>query len=442
MKFQTLIRKVGFATIFSGFLSLMSIAQTKPNAPELVAGIPVNYEEANVKPYALPDPLVHTNGKVVNSAEDWIKRKRPEILDWYQRAQFGKAPGIPAGFRAVVTDQGTPVFGGKAIRKQVTLYLYEKSEEPKIDLALYLPAQQAGPAPVLVRLSFFANATTIDDSDLQKDSVWNSKEKIKVAAASFRQDMAFPVEEFIEAGIGVVSLYYGDIEPDFKEGIQYGIRSRFLPHDATTFAADEWGAISAWAWGLSRVMDYLEKDKDVDSKKVAINGHSRLGKTVLYAGANDPRFSIVIPSCSGEGGAALSRRNYGETIAHLVAPTRYAYQFSANYSQYQDDPSTMEVDSHMLISLIAPRPILLITGDSDKWSDPKGEFLAAVAAGPVYRLFGKKDLGTDTLPPLDKPILHDVGFLIHKGGHQVLPQDIHTMITFMKKHWLNTAPAE
>jgi hypothetical protein len=182
-------------------------------------------------------------------------------------------------------------------------------------------------------------------------------------------------------------------------------------------------------------MDYFEKDAQIDAEKVALFGISRLGKTVLWAGARDPRFGMVIASCSGEGGAALSRRWYGETIDHMTHPTRYFYQFAGNWRNYKDDPSQSPVDAHMLISLIAPRPLLLQTGDTDKWSDPKGEFLAAVAAEPVYKLLGKKGLETDTMPETGIPILNDLGYFMHSGGHGTLPEDYDIFIQFMKKHF-------
>ena len=181
----------------------------------------------------------------------------------------------------------------------------------------------------------------------------------------------------------------------------HGVRALYLKPGQTEPAPDEWGSIAAWAWGLSRAMDYLETDKGVDAKRVAIMGVSRLGKTVMWAGAHDPRFAMVIASCSGEGGAALSRRNYGETIAHLTEATRYPYQFAANYAKFAGDVDDFPVDAHMLVALIAPRPVLLQTGDKDFWSDPKGEFLAAVAAGPVYtpaRQAGSGH-GSDATPP-------------------------------------------
>jgi hypothetical protein len=172
----------------------------------------------------------------------------------------------------------------------------------------------------------------------------------------------------------------------------------------------------------------------VDAKRVAIVGASRLGKTVLWAGARDPRFALVIASCSGEGGAALSRRNFGETVKHLTAPTRYPYQFAANYQKLADRADESPVEAHLLLALIAPRPLLLQTGDTDLWSDPKGEFLSAVAAGPVYRMLGAQDLGTEQMPPAGQPILHRLGYYMHAGGHGTLPSDWPLFLKFMQLH--------
>lgn len=181
-------------------------------------------------------------------------------------------------------------------------------------------------------------------------------------------------------------------------------------------------------------MDYLETDKGVDARRVAIMGVSRLGKTVMWAGARDPRIAMVIASCSGEGGAALSRRNYGETIAHLTEATRYPYQFAGNYAKFGNQVDQFPVDGHMLVALIAPRPVLLQTGDKDGWSDPKGEFLAAVAAGPVYRLLGKQGLDTDQMPAAGSPILHTIGYTMHAGGHGTIPSDWDQFLAFMQMH--------
>ena len=166
---------------------------------------------------------------------------------------------------------------------------------------------------------------------------------------------------------------------------------------------------------------------------MAIHGISRLGKTVMWAGASDTRFAAVIASCSGEGGAALSRRDYGETIAHLTAPSRYAYQFAANYAKWGGFPDRAPMDANLLVALIAPRPLLLQTGSTDNWSDPKGEFLAAVAAGPVYRLLGKQDLGTDVWPEAKRPIFSNgLSYYMHEGGHGMVASDWDVYLEFLK----------
>jgi hypothetical protein len=273
----------------------------------------------------------------------------------------------------------------------------------------------------------------VDDPGVKPGEVWN-REKKRVPATRGSNLGRLNVAPFLAQGIGVATVYYGDIDPDFQGGIPYGARSLYLKPGQTEPAPDEWGAIAAWAWGLSRAMDYLETDKEVDAKRVAILGVSRLGKTVLWAGARDERFAMVIASCSGEGGAALSRRNYGETIKHLTEPTRYPYQFCANYRKYADQVDRFPVDAHMLIALIAPRPVLLQTGDTDVWSDPKGEFLAAVAAGPVYRLLGKPGLDTDQMPQAGHPILHTLGYAMHAGGHGTIPSDWDLFLKFMQMH--------
>jgi hypothetical protein len=398
-----------------------------------VAGIPVNNNEALVGTYSLPDPLTLANGELVRDAETWYKKRRPEIVRLFEDNQFGRSPERPAGMSFDVFDKGTPALEGKAIRRQVTIYFSSDKAGPQMDLLLYLPADANKPAPLLLNLNFFANSSIVDDPGIKPGEVWG-RDKKKVPAPKGMNFGRLNVAPFLANGIGVASVYYGDIDPDFQGGIQYGVRGLYLKPGQTEPAPDEWGAIAAWAWGLSRVMDYLETDKDVDAKRVAIFGVSRLGKTVLWAGARDTRFAMVIASCSGEGGAALSRRNYGETIAHLTAPTRYPYQFCANYQKWADKVDQFPVDSHMLLALIAPRPVLLQTGKTDTWSDPKGEFLAAVAAGPVYRLLGGQDLGTDQMPPAGQPILHTIGYYMHAGGHGAFPSDWDVFLKFMRMH--------
>jgi len=415
-------------------LLLSACAAHGQNAPRTeVAGIPVNYDESRVGTYSLPDPLTLNNGAQVRDAKTWIQKRRPEIVRLFEENQFGRSPGRPAGMSFDVFDKGAAALDGKALRKQVTVYFSRDKAGPKMDLLIYLPAGARKPVPLLLNLSFSANMSVVDDPGVKPGEVWN-REKKRVSATRGSNLGRLNVAPFLAQGIGVATVYYGDIDPDFQGGIPYGARSLYLKPGQTEPAPDEWGAIAAWGWGLSRAMDYLETDKEVDAKRVAILGVSRLGKTVLWAGARDERFAMVIASCSGEGGAALSRRNYGETIKHLTEPTRYPYQFCANYRKYADQVDRFPVDAHMLIALIAPRLVLLQTGDTDVWSDPKGEFLAAVAAEPVFRLLGKQALGTEQMPPAGQPILHTLGYAMHAGGHGTIPSDWDLFLKFMQMH--------
>src|SRR5262245_4302584 len=427
------VRLFAFASLISVLLTVILVSgQTQNGPPTNVAGIPVNYDEAQVGNYTLHDPLVSTDGRKVRDANSWYKKRRPEIVRLFEENQFGRSPGRPADMSFDVFDKGTPALEGKAIRKQVTIYFSRNKSGPKMDLLIYLPAKTSKPVPLFLNLSFTANSSAVDDSGIKPGEVWGrDKKRGPAPKGSFgRLDVA----PFLAAGIGVATVYYGDIEPDFLEGLPYGVRGSYLKPGQTEPAPNEWGAIAAWAWGLSRALDYLETDKGVDAKRVAIFGISRLGKTVLWAGAHDTRFAVVIASCSGEGGAALSRRNYGETIKHLTAPTRYPYQFAANYQKFGDHVDQFPVDSNLLIALIAPRPLLLQTGDTDGWSDPKGEFLAAVAAGPVYRLLGKEGLDTDQMPQAGQPILHTLGYAMHAAGHGTVPSDWDLFLKFMQMH--------
>jgi (4-O-methyl)-D-glucuronate---lignin esterase len=405
------------------------------SGPDVVAGILVNYNESKVGTYTLPDPLTKLNGEKVKNADDWIMNRRPEILKMFETQQYGKVPGRPTDMIFNVFDKGTTTLDGKAIRKQVTIYLTKDTASAhKIDLLIYLPAHAVKPVPLLLNISFSTNNNAVDDPGVKPGMIW-TKEGARIPAppGRFRK---VDVTPFIDAGFGFATFCYTDIEPDQLNGISYGIRSVYLKPGQTSFDPDEWGAISAWSWGLSRVMDYFETDKNIDAEHIALTGASRLGKTVIWTGARDPRFALVIGSVSGEGGAALSRRNYGETIAHITAPTRYAYQFAINYAQYGQDPNKMPMDSHMLIALMAPRPVLLQTGSTDRWSDPKGEWEAALAAKSVFELFGQTGPTTNAWPqPGDESqMLHNLGYFMHDGPHGVMPADWPRFIEYMKKY--------
>ena len=352
--------------------SLSGMAQPQPaNRPTLVAGIPVNYQEDSVGSYVLPDLLTCADGQPVTTAKTWTQKRRPELLKLVEETQFGKMPPRPQAMSFQVFDQATPAFNGKAIRKQVTVYFTRDTADYKMNLLIYLPTAVRKPVPLLMNISFSAYNQVIEDTGLLVGSIWTREGK-KVKADKPGPFSKMNVEQFLDAGIGFATVYYGDIEPDFKEGIRYGIRGKYVKPDQTEPAPDEWGAISAWAWGLSRAMDYFLTDKQIDHKRIALQGASRLGKAVLWAGIHDTRFKVVVASISGEGGAALSRRNFGETVKHITDPTRYQYQFADRYHAYGDKVSSLPFDGHTLVALMAPRPLLLQTGSTDYWSDPKG----------------------------------------------------------------------
>lgn len=403
--------------------------------PATVGGIAANYDESKVGSYTLPDPLVTNDGKRVKDARTWREKRRPEIVRLFEEHQFGKSPGRPKPISFDVQDKGTSAFDGRALRKQVTVYFGADKAGPKMDLLVYLPKQQTKPVPLLLSLSFSANSSLFDDRGIKPGEIWG-REKTRVPAGTAKVTK-LDITPFLDRGIGFATVYYGDIDPDFEGGIPNGVRSLFTKAKADADrSADEWGAIGAWAWGLSRAIDYLETDKAVDAKRIAILGHSRLGKTVLWAGAIDTRIAMVIATCSGEGGASLSRRNYGETVKHLN--NRFPYWFARNYLKYGADVQKLPVDSHMLMALIAPRPLLLTTGDGDQWADPKGEFLAAVAAGPVYELLGKQGLDTGQWPPAGQAVVQTIGYRMHAGGHAQLPEDWALFLSFMDRHLLGS----
>jgi hypothetical protein len=430
-------RRLTFLIISGGLALQGQAAPPTPKAlPEVVAGIPVNYDEAKVGTYSLPDPLQLNNGKPVRNAKTWYSKRRPEIVEMFETQQYGRAPGRPADESFEMVDPGTPALNGKAIRKQVTIYLNKDKSGPSIDLLIYLPAAASKPVPIFFSINFGAVQNAVDDPGIKSEKTWDPKTNTRVTPTAARGFGHIDAEDLLNAGFGVATFYYGDVDPDYAGGFANGIRARYLKPGQTERAPDDWGSIAAWAWGMSRVEDYFETDKSIDAKRVVIHGISRLGKTVMWAGAHDQRFAAVIASCSGEGGAALSHRNYGETIAHLTAPTRFPYQFAANYAKYGGFPDKAPMDANLLIALIAPRPLLLQTGSSDYWSDPKGEFLAAAAAGKVYKLLGKEDLETDVWPAARQPILHDLSYYMHEGGHGMVASDWGIYLEFLKKTFL------
>ncbi|MBI3878424.1 MAG: acetylxylan esterase, partial [Verrucomicrobia bacterium] len=352
-----------------------------------------NYDESKVGAYTLPDPLVLQNGQPVRDSDTWLKLRRQEILKLYETEIYGRVPARAPKVTWEVGETDAKALDGAAVSKHIVGRIGEGADAPKVNVVLYLPAKTAKPVPVLLQLNFFGN---LPPSNAPAAQVQTAATPGK-SKGGFRE--AGPIADFLARGYGYASFRYTEIEGDSRTNSLRLVRALALASGQTEPAADEWGTISAWAWGASRVLDYFETDKSVDAKRVAIIGHSRLGKTVLWAGARDPRFALIFSSCSGEMGAALARRDYGETVDDMAA--NFPWQFAGNFQKYSGRWNDMPVDAHMVIALNAPRPVFVTGGTGDQWADPRGEFLAEVAAGPVYRLLDKKDLGTSELPPLD-----------------------------------------
>ena len=398
----------------------------------------INYDEAKMPPYTLPDPLQLANGKRITTNEEWMQQQRPAMLQLFADNVYGRMPGKPKDMHFAVTSIDSSAVGGKAIRKQVTIFFTRASAEPSMEVLLYLPRNVKTPVPVFTGLNFYGNQTVCDDSGINMSTRWAQNDQGKhiehnrgTEASRGTDAGKWQVEEIISHGYALATAYYGDLEPDYPEGWKTGIRTTMKK--ALTINEQEWSAMGAWAWGLSRMMDYLETDASVNAKQVVITGHSRLGKAALWAAANDTRFAIVVSNNSGEGGAALSRRWYGETIKRIN--TSFPHWFVTKYKQYNDNPHLLPVDQHILLALMAPRPLYVASAEDDKWADPNGEFLSAKNAEPVYALFGKKGLGINEMPPVNYPAGETIKYHIRSGKHDFTLYDWQQYIDFADKQF-------
>ncbi len=392
-----------------------------------------NTDEAKVKPYSLPDPLLMADGKKVTSVTQWNNIQRPYLYRLFEENVYGRYPKTLVDIDYKIRETDRHALNGTATRKQVRIFLKPGDTSVFVDVLMYLPNHIKGSAPVFLGYNFAGNATVQPDKAIFLSDKLTFPEFTgpNTDASRGSKSSRWPVTEIIGAGFGVVTAYNGDIELDKPDGWKTGIRTTMK--DVLKIQPDEWGAIGAWAWGLSRIMDYLEKDKDIHAKEVAVIGHSRLGKTSLWAGASDPRFSIVIANESGEGGAALSKRWFGETVK--IINTSFPHWFVDAYKKYNDNTDALPVDQHELLALIAPRPLYVASAADDLWADPKGQFLSAVHAGSVYELFGKKGLGIDVEPPAFHPVGNTIQYHIREGKHDINLYDWQQFIRFAKEMW-------
>uniref|UniRef100_UPI003216427E glucuronyl esterase domain-containing protein n=1 Tax=uncultured Draconibacterium sp. TaxID=1573823 RepID=UPI003216427E len=395
-----------------------------------------NYDENKVPEFELPNPLKTFRGKKVKNVKRWEKKRRPELLEFFTQNVYGEVPGELNISLYEVLEQSRNALNGKAIRKQVELTFKKDNHTLSFTILMYLPKNVETP-PLFLGYNFYGNHTISNDVDIIISEAWSRDNpsfgivhnQLTEQSRGVRTNR-WPLNKIIDAGYGLAVIYYGEVDPD-KDDMSDGIHPFFYIDDQQQPADNEWGAIAAWSWGLSRAMDYFQKDIDVDASKVIVFGHSRLGKTSLWAGATDTRFAGVISNNSGCGGAALSKRRFGETVWRINRS--FPHWFCRNFKYYSKSEEALPVDQHQLIALIAPRPVYVASAEEDKWADPKGEFLSALYASPVYKLYGKKGITQKKMPEVNKPIQNTVAYHIRTGKHDVTDFDWEQYIIWADK---------
>jgi hypothetical protein len=366
--------------------------------------------------------------------------RRVEVHALLEAGMFGRAPGRPSDLAFEVTATDKAALGGRAVRRSVAIRTHGKT----LDLQVYLPAGASARVPVFLCLGFQPNQSVTNDASAPLAAEWVQDPAtraitLKMPPESSRGTAAsrWQLEKVLARGYALATMYYGDIEPDFPGAAALGIRHTFLRPGQGTPGDEEWGMLAADAWGLSRALDYLETDRDVDATRVAVVGHSRLGKAALWAGAHDRRFAMVVSNDSGEGGAAISRRAFGETVDDLNS--RFPHWFCGAYKRWSGREAAMPFDSHMLLALVAPRPLYVASAEEDQWADPKGEFLGAAAASAVWELLGRKGIGTGEMPKVHQPVGEAVRYHVRAGKHDITAYDWDQYLDFADR-WLKHQP--
>lgn len=398
-----------------------------------------NYDEEKVPEYTLPDPLVMADGATITSAAQWIGKRRNEILALFEDQMYGRRPGRPSLINVSIEAVEADVLNGKAHRRELVIRYADVSPDFEIRVLIYTPVTE-GPHPVFLGYNFNGNHTIQADPGITLSDKWmrrgNESGNVNHRATDAARGLSasrWPVEMIIDRGYALATVYYGDVEPDHAEGWKDGVRAHIKTDESGhPLDLEDWSAISAWSWGLSLVVDNFAKLPDIDSSRVAVIGHSRLGKTSLWAGAADPRFALVISNNSGCGGAALSRRAFGETVERIN--TSFPHWFCKNFMQYNGNEAALPLDQHMLIALMAPRPVYIASAEEDVWADPNGEFLSGKHAGPVYELFGKTGVEVEHQPPVNRPVGDHIGYHVRTGKHDVTDYDWKQYLNFADRH--------
>lgn len=418
--------------IKSGFL-LLSLLVFLDSIPLSAQQFVANYDEAKVPAYTLPDPLVFNDGGKVKDKKDW-DRRRTEILKMFKNEVYGISPVWKGDIIPTELSSNLNALNGAAVRKEIKLTLKNGSKEISMVMLLYLP-KSSKPVPVFLGYNFSGNHSVTEETDISMTNSWMRNDSASGIAHNKASEAgrgkavsSWQIREIISRGYGLATIYYGDVDPDFDDGFKNGVHGLYDQQPDST----SWGTIAAWAWGLSRAMDYIVTVSSIDSKRVIVMGHSRLGKTALWAGATDNRFALIISNNSGCGGAALSKRVFGETVGSINAS--FPYWFCKNFNKYNEKEALLPVDQHELLSLIAPRLLYVASAQDDLWADPKGEFLSCVGASPVYVLLGEKGFPASVMPPVNSPVFGSIGYHIRSGGHGVTLYDWQQYLDFADLH--------
>ncbi|SHL61970.1 Prolyl oligopeptidase family protein [Chitinophaga jiangningensis] len=370
-------------------------------------GETVNYDEDSVPPYVLPPLLKTLKGKTVSNTTTWEKVRRPEIIHLFEENVYGYTPSAFDSIRYRVTNDEPAAMTGRAHLKEVAVSVWNRGKSVTINLVLFTPNKQSRPAPVFLLINNRGKRNT-DPTRAVKSEFW-------------------PAEMVIDSGFAIAAFHVSDVAPDNKTNYQQGVLDQLFPEQLGR--ADGMKAIGAWAWAASRVMDYLQTDPAINPKQVAIVGHSRGGKTSLWAGAQDQRFAMVVSSCSGSSGASLARRQYGETIS--LINKQFGYWFNDNYKKYSHNEAALPVDQHMLLALIAPRPLYTTNAVEDRWADPRGSYLSVVNALPAYQLYDKKLTLPLEMPATNKPVWKSaIGYHYREGKHDLNLYDWTEVVRF------------